>query len=297
MTFTDAGDDDARMSAICSQALRLTRQGNPSSALKLLLAPQTWRGLNFRQYSLWAMQVWNVFDFTAGRKGQVALQREYLQPNKPPIPPILQALGPKSPFEAKSVLTESLRAAIQFKESKSPVSAIKPLTDALYSSEFRGMYGYYRVAVVLLADVCIDLDLPEMGKDMVEEVLPQILLGDDLELRAYASMTYGRCIIASSGVDLFNPILKTSRPHLVRAVKDYKSLAMSSKALDAMYTLSAVCHNLGMSTERDAWATQFWTIDESKKEIERDGGKGKEGEEMRAVFEVVVGVGNVVGRA
>jgi hypothetical protein len=32
----------------------------------------------------------------------------------------------------------------------------------------------------------------------------QLLLGDDLELRAYASLTYARCILAGAGAGTFH---------------------------------------------------------------------------------------------
>lgn len=49
-------------------ALQLTRQGKHNEALQLLLDPQTWRGLNSRQYPIWALAVWKVFDFVAERR-------------------------------------------------------------------------------------------------------------------------------------------------------------------------------------------------------------------------------------
>ncbi len=36
------------------------------------------------------------------------------------------------------------------------------------------MFQYYRIAVVLLADIAIDLGLSKSGQRMIEEVLPQV---------------------------------------------------------------------------------------------------------------------------
>jgi anaphase-promoting complex subunit 5 len=46
--------------------------------------------------------------------------------------------------------------------------------EAIWSAEFRGMYSYYRIAVVLLADVGLELGLAHSGRALIEEVLPQV---------------------------------------------------------------------------------------------------------------------------
>ena len=74
-----------------------------------------------------------------------------------------------------------------------------PLMEAIWSAEFRGMYTYYRVAQVMLADVCLDLGLAHSGQRMIEDVFPQVLLGDDLELRGFGSLVYSRCLLACAG--------------------------------------------------------------------------------------------------
>lgn len=46
--------------------------------------------------------------------------------------------------------------------------------DAIWSAEFRGMYRYYRIAVVLLADIGLDLGMGPSACGLIEEVLPQV---------------------------------------------------------------------------------------------------------------------------
>ena len=46
--------------------------------------------------------------------------------------------------------------------------------EAIWTSEFRGMFQYYRVAVILLADIAIDLGLSKSAQRFVEEILPQV---------------------------------------------------------------------------------------------------------------------------
>ncbi|KAF9521057.1 hypothetical protein BS47DRAFT_1357008 [Hydnum rufescens UP504] len=287
--FTQAGDDDSRMAAICSQAsrTRLSKQSPTTSS-----RPSNLARTQFLQYSLWAHEVWNVFSFTMARKGQKALHREFLLPNQPPAPPVTQSLGASSPYQSKTVITESLRLAMQYKDASQTVAAIKPLMEAIWSAEFRGMYSYYRIAVVLLADVGLELGLAHSGRALIEEVLPQLLLGDDLELRAYASLTYARCILAGAGADVSETKLKECRPHLIRAIKDYKVISKYEKALEVLYTFSVVCHNLRTFGERDSWASQFITLDEERKAAGRMGVT----EETREVFKTITEVAYVVGQ-
>ncbi|KAF8333978.1 uncharacterized protein EI90DRAFT_3153365 [Cantharellus anzutake] len=292
LAFTQVGDDDSRMSVVCARASRYTRQGATDEALKLLLDPQTWRGLTFQQYQIWALEVWNVFNFTAERKGHASFQRDFLMPNQPSPRPEVQSVGAPSPFHRRTVITESLQLALRYKEANQPVLAVQPLMEAVWSSEFRGMFQYYRIAVVLLADIAIDLGLPKSGQHMIEEVLPQILLADDLELRAYGSLTYARLMMAGAGADINEEILKEARPHLIRAVRDYRTISKFEKALEALYILSAVCHNLRAVEERDAWAAQFNALDAERRTTLSAGVD----EETLQIFRIVTEVAYVIGQ-
>lgn len=96
-------------------------------------------------------------------------------------------------FSKRTVITERLREAREIKvcnivatskystscrsQSQSQglaVPAIKPLMEAIWSAEVRGMFSYYRIAVVLLADIGIDLNLSHTCLGWIEEILPQV---------------------------------------------------------------------------------------------------------------------------
>jgi hypothetical protein len=98
-------------------------------------------------------------------------------------------------------------------------------------------------------------------------------------------MTYARCLLASGGDSMLSsrsPVsveahslnqdvseakLKETRPHLIRAIKDYRALSLYTQALEALYTLSVVCHNLDLPGERDNWAMQFHALDEERRKV------------------------------
>lgn len=92
--------------------------------------------------------------------------------------------------------------------------------------------------------------------------------------------------------DVSEAKLKETRPHLIRAIKDYRTLSLYTQALEALYTLSVVCHNLDLSAERDNWATQFHALDEERKKVI---GQGM-GEDTADVFWVTREAGYAIGK-
>ena len=46
--------------------------------------------------------------------------------------------------------------------------------EAIWTAEIRGMFRYYRIATVLLADIGIDLNLGLTGLAWIEEIFPQV---------------------------------------------------------------------------------------------------------------------------
>jgi len=60
------------------------------------------------------------------------------------------------------------------KSKQLPIPALKPLMEAIWTAEIRGMFRYYRIAVVLLADIGIDLNLGLTGLSWIEEIFPQV---------------------------------------------------------------------------------------------------------------------------
>jgi hypothetical protein len=100
-------------------------------------------------------------------------------------------------------------------KSKDTLGTIPPLLRGLFAAEFRGHWPTYRIGVILLADLAIDLDMRKYGRRILEEIMPQvcfhlvlhippnsvlvkIMPGDDIELRAFACYILSRCIVASS---------------------------------------------------------------------------------------------------
>ena len=66
---------------------------------------------------------------------------------------------------------------------------------------------------------------------------------------------------------------------------------MYDRTLEALYTLSVVCHNLNSDAERDTWALQFDRVDKERIKAAEE----PVGEDVLAALWVVRQAGYVVG--
>jgi len=60
------------------------------------------------------------------------------------------------------------------RESRSFSEALTNVLDALWSTEFRGLWGLHRTSKVIMADISIEFGMATKGRRLIEEVLPQV---------------------------------------------------------------------------------------------------------------------------
>lgn len=61
-----------------------------------------------------------------------------------------------------------------YQDAKQVIPAIGPLMEGIWITEFRGLYGLHRTAVVMLADVGIELGMAKSAAKSIEACLPQV---------------------------------------------------------------------------------------------------------------------------
>ncbi|TFY63984.1 hypothetical protein EVJ58_g2910 [Rhodofomes roseus] len=221
--FTEVGGaDNNRLTVALNRAYYRARQGKYEAALASLIDPDVWRGLYMTDYHIWANEIWHILVLRASRR----------------CISILKALT---------------------QEADQGYTWVEPLLTATWQAEFQCRFGHYRTALVLLADVALELGMTKWCRRIIEEILPQVIGGDDLEQRALTCFVFARCVIAAG--DWTPQSLQESIPYLVTAEKDYELLDMFRQLQDVQYFLSAVFHNLGMVKERDATATRHLKAD------------------------------------
>ncbi|GJJ12220.1 hypothetical protein Clacol_006461 [Clathrus columnatus] len=258
--------DEARWNAFLCKAERLTRQGHVNEAVCLLLDPACWSGLDLRQYEEWARCIWRALVTRVIRRGQIRQYQEffkdYVQNLRLDTYEMLsRSLPPSNNWDA------IMHAKYHYKFHNT-LSTIAPLLRGLFAAEFRGHWVLYRIGIIILADLAIDLGMPKYGRRILEEIMPQLISGDDLEIRAFGCYILSRCIVASAekkgsktqrkyfSHKLINTmtlasIIQETIPFLNMAEQDYGALEMIRCQQDVLYFLASVYNTLGMITERD----------------------------------------------
>lgn len=267
MAFTEPGSESSnKLSVVLNKSYKKARQGNYDEALALLVDPSVWRGLIIHDYATWAHQIWHILTLRATRRGQSRLCRELLIPRRPH--------GPSNPkeylfdveWDRLSNIRESLYQMLQLKQHDQAALGIDHLLKALWHSEFLCRYDLYRSCIIVLADVGLEFGMSKRSKQILEEIMPQVINGDELEQRAVACFTLGRCIIVASHS---NPVgLQEAIPYLSIAESDFRTLEMYPSLRDVQYLLSVVYHNLGMKNERQDAAPRHSTTEEHLHQLE-----------------------------
>ncbi|KAJ7156003.1 hypothetical protein C8R43DRAFT_998757 [Mycena crocata] len=284
IAFTDVGgEDNNRITVILNQAYREARQGNYEKGLSALLQPSVWSGLSLVDYGLWAQEVWHILALRTTRRGQDRAYREILLPRRPPgeFKSRNYSLTPEGVELSK--IHQPLWDVIQMRECDQAKNAMDGLLTTLWHSEFLGRLNLYRTGIILLADVGLDYGMTKRSRRILDEIMPQIISGQDLEQRAFACFTLARCMIVAG--DSSADALKEAVPYILISEKDFLTLQMYRAVMDVQYFLSVVYHNLGLRVEREEAAKRHFETKKMRRDLEASS------EGISEVLEVVKMVG------
>ncbi|KAI0283133.1 hypothetical protein BGY98DRAFT_1087979 [Russula aff. rugulosa BPL654] len=258
------GDNNNVITVTLNRAYRRARQGKYQDAIAVLLEPDIWRGLNLHDYSQWASQIWHIIVLRASRRGQLRQYNDLLKAMRP-----AGTFNPRDYFfdataSTTSIIRDPLYGFLEMRQVGQGSAAVEQLLRALWHSEFQCRYGSYRTAIILLADVGLEFGMTKRCKRILEEIMPQVIDGDDLEQRALACFNLARCIIAADGrsPDSIHEALS----YLDIAEKDYATLEILRSLADVQFLISVLYHNLNMVEERDAAATRHLKTEEAMQE-------------------------------
>ncbi|EGN92472.1 hypothetical protein SERLA73DRAFT_99306 [Serpula lacrymans var. lacrymans S7.3] len=255
LAFTVSGTNDPnRLNVILNRAYRLARSGDYDQALGMLIDPDVWWGLSMDSYALWTDQIWHILALRTSRRGQSRLFQDYLRPRRPTSNYIEKEYWyDDSPVTIQTIQMD-LHRVMDARQHGQVASAIEPLLTSLWNSEFQGRFPLYRLSIILLADVGLELGQTKRCRQILEEILPQVISGNELEHRALACFTLAKCIIACSEMSADG--LREALPHLLMAEADYASMQILRPLMDVQYLLSVVYHNLDMQKEQDEAAAR-----------------------------------------
>ncbi|KAF8741003.1 hypothetical protein AX14_006207 [Amanita brunnescens Koide BX004] len=280
-----AGEDNQRLIVVLNKAHKLARQGQYSNSLKILLDPDVWRGITVTDYTSWAHEIWHILTLRTVRRGQNRLYREFLLPRQPPG----SFNGREYFFDTSSPpmskIRDSLYEVLQMRRCEQASATVEDLLRALWHSEFLCHFDSYRIGIILLADIGLEFGMSRRCQQILDEIMPQIINGDDLEQRATACFTLARCIIAAEGST--EPAIRTAIRYLLIAENDFKSLQIYRSLQDVQYFLSVMYHNLGLTAERNQMADRHAKTEAELRRLE----EGVADEEIERVLDVVASIG------
>lgn len=262
--FTEVGgDDNNRLIVNLNRAYHRARQGKYEDAIAILLEPDVWCGLTLTQYHNWANKIWHIFALRASRRGQERQFSDFLKQRRPHGVYRAREYWFWSPTPLGSMVRDPIYEAMQMRHADQAHAWVEPLLKALWHAEFQGRYGLYRTALVILADVGLEFGMTQWCRRIIDEIMPQVISGAELEQRALACFTLARCIIAAG--DSSPEALRECLPYLSMAEADHATLEILRSLQDVQYLLSVVYHNLGMTAERDEAAARHLRTEEERK--------------------------------
>ncbi|EJD06020.1 uncharacterized protein FOMMEDRAFT_166316 [Fomitiporia mediterranea MF3/22] len=274
LAFTaSGGPDDNRFTILQNRAAMYTRQSKEVEAFSILLDPETWRGLSFslNQVQYWSGEIWITMLHLATRRGQIRQADEFLKPRRPGSfngSTDLYFL-PLDRLNALPTIAGQLYRALQMRKVNQGASSVDHILKALWQSEYQGRFRLYRLAMILLADVGLEFGMTVWSRRLVEEVLPQLISGEDIEQRAFACFVLARCIIACAEK---NPEeLGNAIPYLQIAEQDYRTLEIHTAVQDVLYVTALVYNSLGEKEHaaRDAAAMRHMDAKKEHMRLER----------------------------
>ncbi|EJU05779.1 hypothetical protein DACRYDRAFT_113825 [Dacryopinax primogenitus] len=246
----DENAEDVRLTNIIWRTTSLVRQGQYDEAWTLIIDPSTWRPLTLQQAQQWQWELWcNMLTFAirSERKGLV----DYLRKTMPRYPSQQNYRGKMYDVEKGDLgAGECLRVGNNYINSRQYLIAMSPILTAATLTEYACNWHTHRTALIMIADLGIGLGMAPSGQRLIEEHLPQILRGDDLEQRAYACFTLARCMIANAEGDVSK--LEEAIPWLQRALKDYEAIELIKSSQQVLYVLAVVYENTNDEEKRNA---------------------------------------------
>ncbi|KIY50891.1 hypothetical protein FISHEDRAFT_37690 [Fistulina hepatica ATCC 64428] len=292
LAFTEtSANDNTRLTLLLNRAYRAARQGHYQHALSILLNPDVWSDISMRDYGSWAHEVWHILALRATRRGQVRVFREYLMPRRPagdftPRTYMFHTDVPKARMgrSTASKIRDNLYSVLEMRERNQASIAIEKLLVALWHSEFLCHFDEYRTAMIMLADVGIDFGIAVRSQQILEELLPQVLDGDNLEQRALSLVSLARCILIT---DDNHDGERRVVDYLLAAEKDYVTLEMYCQVMDVQYLLAVVYDKYNQPEERDEAALRHAATEVQMDRLEAV----VEDEEVSQIMEVVGMVG------
>lgn len=277
--------EDIRLYTICNKARQLFQKGEYLEAFATLLSKEVWMQLSLGQYQYWSSEVWHLMWDIATRRGQGRFKREYLESRRPgPSPVTKRDYGKKSCASIRRLILDAAEAF----RVKDYMHATFLILDALHYAETNGYWYLYRSAVPIFADLELQRGKIESARRMIDEILPQVARGEDLEQRALTYAVYAKVKMASDRLRSAES-LSDALYYLKQAEHDYEALEMHHSVQDIVYLQTIVFEAIGDAELRDEGSRKVMEEEETIKRLQAEMDDG-----MMAIWDIVCEIGVAV---
>ncbi|CAG8529910.1 6537_t:CDS:10, partial [Acaulospora colombiana] len=135
------------------------------------------------------------------------------------------------------------------------------IIEAIHYAELNGYWSLYWTAIPIFAELELQRGKVESARRRLEDILPQIARGEDLEQRALTFSVYAKVLMATD----------TAKS---RAEEDYSLLEMHASVQDMLYMQAVIHEALGERSQREIASTRLKEVEilENKVRIELDVG-------------------------
>lgn len=153
--------------------------------------------------------------------------------------------------------------------SGSPIDALPTILRCLALSEQLHSDPDYLMSLIRLAEVMFDFNLWRQALDMMEEIMPHVMVQGKLHLQSSAHLVYGMCLIAwaSKGLREHDGQEETDAREkemyyasalssFDQALSGFTKLGMRIFVQRVLYIQARTYHDLGMKRERNAAAKE-----------------------------------------
>jgi tetratricopeptide (TPR) repeat protein len=285
--FLDSSiDESARLNSTLSAKLQLpiaslqsealTESGKINEALAIFFAPSLLQSLGMTSFTDWQAKVWKILYTSALQDGAVSTMRaiEAMRPevvkevegkvekvwsrDEPMEEPNEASFGRSDKITLSQQLHGHLKEArILREDGNESATSLTMVSQVMRKAEDSNLFCLYRRATMECCESLLALGNASRAKEVLEDVMPQLLVERNADLRGKAAWLYARTILSLQGRQREDEDLRPVLPWLARARKAFTESGTLKELSDVLYVEGRLFSHLGMKQEEQESQRSF----------------------------------------
>lgn len=283
-----AGLEHFGLPVITMQVRALVERGKYDEALCTLFITPLLQSLGMSAFGDWQAQVWNTV-YKAALQADSSKTLKAVKFVRPEIVKEVEGSMEKpwqdnfslsNPNEAsfnrsnKMTLTQKLLGTLKEAQmlrqvGNEPATSLILACKVMRGAEEADLFRLYRQGTIECAESLLVLDNSTRAKEVMEEVLPQLLVDNDAEMRGKAAWVYARVLITMQRQE--ESELVTILAWLNRARAAFRESGLVRELSDVLYVQARLYDHLAMEEEKKEVSREFqhcmeeWTSNRERK--------------------------------